>query len=191
MKQRLPLFLFCILAVFTVSAQTIDTVRFKGHPIGGTMEDFVQMMMKEGYEYVEQNNDIVVMSGTYCGQDSCLIFVSPMPGGDWVNSVCVTFPKEDSWKLLKRYYLLLKDVLVEQYGECYRSVEEFMSGYEDGDGNEMEAVRKDRVFYYSDWGKGAITLSVSKSQRVILKYKNKRSDKGHPYGGKGVSIDDL
>ena len=150
------LILSLLLAVCTVCSAQTNHMKFKGIPIEGTLNSFVQKLKDKGYTFI----------------------VARFSDRDQVNLVAVIFPEEETWTGITKSYYTLKDMLTEKYGtpEC---IEEFSDREPSSDFLKFHAILNDECHYISEFSceNGKIQLTMSKqdynSASVILKYIDK------------------
>ena len=129
--KRIIYTLFFILTVFTASAQDngnteIRHLEFMGEQICGTLNDFVNRMVKKGFTFSEITQDgTAILKGEYEGYKDCDIYVYSINRGKTVNNVAVSFPYQDTWPALSGDYYNLKKILTNRYGQPDISIEVF------------------------------------------------------------------
>ena len=147
MKQ---LILSLLLAVCTVCSAQTNHMKFKGIPIEGTLNSFVQKLKDKGYTFIGQQDGMAILKGEFAASKGCIT---------------------------KSYYTL-KDMLTEKYGnpEC---IEEFSDREPSSDFLKFHAILNDECHYVSEFSceNGKIQLTMSKqdynSASVILRYIDK------------------
>lgn len=170
MKRYLIVFFVLVLATVT-NAQ--EHLTFKGIPLGGDISIFVSKLELKGYYVEEKSFNEILMIGDFAGVDTCEVYLSPTPKSRLVWNVTVKFPQKASWQALKDEYLSLKEAYTQKYGEP-ESYELFMSPYEEGDGNEMDAVYKGKCGYASFYtlDKGNVVLGIYNDGCVFVVYED-------------------
>lgn len=115
-------------------------------------------LMEKGLQYAYKSEDGLLLRGPFLNINNCLYLVLD---SDDKSSLSVVLPESLSWAELKGSYLKYKAALEEKYG-ITQSKEVFSSPYEEGDGNEMEALQNDCCTYCSlfNTDKGAILLRI-------------------------------
>ena len=170
-----------VMMVIATYAQTESPhLSFKGVPIDGTLNEFVQKMKQKGFTYSESYDGLVVLTGDFAGYKGCKIGVHTLKQTDLVSKITVIFPSCDKWNSLSNYYYSLKEMLTEKYGEPIDVVEEFQGGREPRDDNSrMVEVKLDNCNYCTiyETPKGDIQLHISHdgftSCYVVLNYFDK------------------
>ena len=173
MKHLIFSFLFsCVVAVGF--AQT-NHMKFKGIPMEGTLNSFVQKLKDKGYSYLGQQDGMALLKGEFAATKGCTIGVARFADRDQVNLVAVIFPEEETWNSITRSYYNLKDMLTVKYGNP-ESVEEFTDRESSSDFLKFHALLKDECNYISEFSceNGRIQLTMKKQDyntaAVILRY---------------------
>ena len=164
-----------LLAVCTVCSAQTNHMKFKGIPIDGTLNSFVQKLKDKGYTFIEQKNGVAILEGEFAATKGCTICVARFSDRDQVNIVAVIFPEEETWNGITKEYYTLKDMLKEKYGtpEC---IEEFSDRDPPSDFLKFHAILRDECHYKSEFSceNGMIQLTMVKvdynTASVILKY---------------------
>lgn len=159
-------FLLLMLAIKLASfAQTESPhLSFKGVPIDGSLNEYVQKMKQKGFDYVGTQDGTAILMGDFAAYKGCTIGVSTLKQKDLVSKIIVVFPSYNTWSSLSNCYFNLKEMLTEKYGKPAEVVEKFQ-GYSQptDDNSRMHELRMDRCNYYSifETPKGDIQLSIS------------------------------
>lgn len=162
-------------------------LKFKGVPIDGTLELFVERMKRKGFKEVGQGSFLGrsksfsgVLRGDFADYTDCLVYVETLDQKDLVARITVAFPSQDKWEYLYGDYKRLKDMLSQKYGKPYRCAEKFQNNYDlpMDDNYRMHAVGMDRCKYESRFrsDKGEIVLWIEHDDFkcfVALAYKDK------------------
>ncbi|MBO5627880.1 MAG: hypothetical protein J5965_02225 [Aeriscardovia sp.] len=175
MKQ---LILSLLLAVCTVCNAQTNHMKFKGIPIEGTLDSFVQKLKSKGFTYLGQQDGMALLKGEFAATKGCTVGVARFSDRDQVNLVAVIFPEEESWSGITKSYFTLKDMLTEKYGtpEC---IEEFSDRTPSDDFLKFHALLREECHYVSEFSceNGKIQLTMKKqdynSAAVILRYIDK------------------
>ena len=102
-----------LLAVCTVCSAQTNHMKFKGIPIEGTLDSFVQKLKSKGFTYLGQQDGMALLKGEFAATKGCTIGVARFSDRDQVNLVAVIFPEEESWSGITKSYYTLKDMLTE------------------------------------------------------------------------------
>lgn len=158
-------------------------LKFKGVPIDGSLELFVNRMQRNGFVLTSSlEDDVVRLEGDFAGFKQCEVYVATLDHKDLVARITVFFPSQEQWKNLYGDYKNLKGMLIEKYGKPTSCVERF-TGYWGNLGEDlrMTAVRNDECQYVTRFAsdEGDIILSIeyrgSSTCYVQLVYKDKKN----------------
>ncbi len=172
-----------LLAKTTIEIDSIDNVamqnsphlRFKNVPIDGTLEKFVDRMVREGFIRARSfTTSETILLGDFADFKMCQVHVKTLTGKDLVSEITVHFPDKDKWEHLYGDYKHLKELLTIKYGKPSSHKEKFQS-YTFDDNDRMHDVRMDRCKYKACFitDKGEIVLSIENGGYVMLSYKDK------------------
>ncbi len=179
--KKIVLFLFVLLMTFVSYAQTESShLTFKGVPIDGTLNEYVQKMKQKGFDYFGTENGVALLKGEFAAYKNCTIGVVTLKQRDLVSRISVIFPKCDTWTVLSNNYFTLKEMLIEKYGKPAKVVEKFQGYSEPRDDNSrIYEVMMDRCKYITSFKtlKGTIELSIDHNSvtdcYVMLSYFDK------------------
>lgn len=158
-------------------------LKFKGVPIDGSLELFVNRMQRNGFVLTSSlEDDVVRLEGDFAGFKQCEVYVATLDHKDLVARITVFFPSQEQWKNLYGDYKNLKGMLIEKYGKPASCVERFTGslGYL-GEDLRMTAVCNDECQYVTRFAsdEGDIILSIeyrgSSTCYVQLVYKDKKN----------------
>ncbi len=175
MKQ---IVLSLLLAVCTVCSGQTTHMKFKGIPMEGTLNSFVQKLKEKGYTYLGQEDGMALLKGEFAATKGCTVGVARFADRDQVNLVAVIFPEEETWNSITRSYYNLKDMLTEKYGNP-ESIEQFSDREPSDDFLKFHALLRDECTYISEFAceGGKIQLTMKKQNyntaAVILRYIDK------------------
>lgn len=178
MRRLLSIIVLTIFCIFCF-AQESSHLKFKGIPIDGKLDSFVQKLKNKGYTYVGTKDGMSVLKGEFATTKGCTIGVARFSHRDQVNTVVVMFPEMKTWSTIYNTYLEYKEMLTEKYGEpdC---VEEFAEGTSvHDDWFKFHAVLRDECNYVSTFktDNGNIVLTMMKmdynTASVVIKYIDK------------------
>lgn len=105
--------------------QELEHLTFKGVPIDGTIDEFVEKLKAFGFEYLETTSAISFLKGVFAGFADCIVGVGVVKGTNTVYLVGVQFPVCADWSTLEKDYVYLKNLLIKKYGEPSKIIEEF------------------------------------------------------------------
>ena len=120
---------------------------FKGVPIDGTLNEYVQKMKRRDSTILGTEDRIaILLSGDFAAyRRRCTVGVSTLKQKDLVSKITVIFPDCKTWTALSNNYYTLKEMLTEKYGEPADVIEKFQGYSEPRDDNDrMHEVKMDR-----------------------------------------------
>ena len=146
-------------------AQSSEHLKFKGVPIDGTLNEYVNKMKQAGFYYEATEDGIALLSGEFAGYSDCIVGVKTLQKLNLVHEIVVLFPSQDKWAGLNYDYERLKTMLTKKYGEPDECIERFNApSYMTMDDNaKMYQVERNNCEYYSkyDTNNGSISLTIS------------------------------
>ena len=179
--KELIISLLVSLMTLTSFAQTESPhLAFKGVPIDGTLNEYVQKMKQKGFDYLGTENGIAILTGDFAAYKGCTVGVTTLKQKDLVSKITVIFPNCETWDGLASNYFSLKDMLTEKYGKPADVTEKF-PGYSEprDDNSKMHEVKMDRCKYVTTFEtpKGDIQLYIGHNSMmscyVMLSYFDK------------------
>ena len=167
MKRVIIVLVSLLLIVITSFAQnradSTEHLAFKGVPIDGTLNEFVLNLKKKGFTHVGTEDGVAMLKGDFAGYKNCIVGISTLKQKDLVTKITVVFPEQNRWSNLSSDYFILKELLIEKYGEPSESVEEFKSSIKPKDDNDkMYEIMENKCNYYTTFeiNNGSIQLSI-------------------------------
>ena len=154
-------FLILVFLMFNLSTYAQSHIEFKGIPLTGHIDGFMQKMQNEGFLLVEKyDKSVVWYKGKFAGLDADIV-VFTTPSTQTVYEVCVC-SEHDSWYDLKKSYFDYKKMYENKYGKPFAEKETFHSPYCEGDGYELTALRDNKCEYSSSYelNGGIVTVSL-------------------------------
>ena len=107
--KKIILSLMASLMTLTLYAQTESPhLSFKGVPIDGTLNEYVQKMKQKGFDYVGTENGIAILTGDFAAYKGCTVGVATLKQEDLVSKITVIFPNCETWAGLANNYYSLK-----------------------------------------------------------------------------------
>lgn len=179
--RKIILLLCCAIISSITFAQTeTEHLTFKGIPIDGSLDSFVQKLKTQNLTYIGKENGIAIFMGEFAAYKDCTICIVSLKQKDLVCKAAVTFSSCKTWSSLSDNYFTIKGMLSKKYGEPSVCIEEFQSHSEpDDDQMKMIYVQSDRCKYQTSFetSKGSIQLSIShqgyENCFVLLEYFDK------------------
>lgn len=172
MRKLLFTFIFAIMAI-TAFAQG-EHMTFKGIPMQGPLNDFVQKLKGKGFTLMESTKETAVLNGKFATYDNCYVYVYTEKNN--VSSVAVMFPEQETWNAITRRYYNLKEMLTEKYGAPVATIERFSDREPGSDFLRFHAILKDECKYQSTFEtkNGSMILSMIKvnfnTASVVIRY---------------------
>lgn len=176
MKNIRALFSFLLALSSLITYAQDGHLSFKGVPIDGTLNHYVQEMRQKGFTLVKTGKGEAILRGDFAGIKGCEIGVYTLDAMDLVSNIGVIFPNQITWARLESDYQVLKSNLTDKYGRPKECVEKFDDRYVDDDNDRMHALKFDKCHYYTIWSTelGDIELSLQRDELlhcyVFLKY---------------------
>ena len=175
MKKFLFILLSCIFAL-NAGAQENLHLDFKGVPIDGNVRSFVEKMKNKGFgNEIILDNGITVLEGTFVGK-SATVFVVSTPETNTVWKVAAIIFKDDdlSWSSLKSYYKDFVELYEKKYGKPSSHFEFFTDPYYEGDGYELQALRRDKCTYqtFFETEVGLVSIEITKKGSICFSYED-------------------
>lgn len=185
MKQVIITVLCAFAALCGYAQEKSGHLLFKGVPIDGTVNSFVQKMKQKGFTLEGNGEQTAIMKGAFAGQKNCKVGIFRTVEKDLVFRVAVLFEAEKQWFMLEKTYLFLKEMLTKKYGKPSFSIEEFDSYSQPKDDMmKMLYAEQDRCKYGTKYetDEGVISLNISHMKieyedicRVVLVYTDNKN----------------
>ncbi len=196
MKPMRKKFVLLLLSFFSfcVQAQTTEHLKFKGVPIDGTLETFIEQLKTTGFKLSSSQNGTAFFTGDFAGIKDCKVGVSVLSQKNLVYKISVMLPYRSIWLGLHGDYVNLKSMLIEKYGKPTNETENFQGGNSSLDDNsKMHLVKFDGCDYNAVWEtkNGSIQISISHNDLLQCFVKIGYFDKVNGEIIKSKSIDDL
>ena len=170
MKKLVLLFTVMLMSTTSFAQEHLD---FRGVPIDGHIDDFVSKMEGLGYTLEKKVDNAVIMEGRFTNKD-VNVYILSTPQTNTVWKVAVYFDEATSWSSIKNSYREYKDLYKKKYG-VGESYEFFSDPYYEGDGYELQALRKEKCNYvtYFEPATGYVTVKMSSSECIVIAYEDK------------------
>lgn len=180
MKNTFTLLIVALIALTSFAQTESPHLLFKGVPIDGTLNEYVQKMKQKGFDYLGTEDGIAILSGDFAAYKGCTVGVATLRQKDLVSKITVIFPNCETWAALSNNYYSLKEMLTEKYGDPADVIEKFQGDFEPRDDKDRKyEVIMDRCKYVTTFEtpKGSIQLSIGHdsvtSCYVLLSYFDK------------------
>lgn len=169
MKKLALLFVAMLMSATFFAQEHLD---FRGVPIDGHIDNFVSKMEGLGYTLDNKSDKSAKMSGQFTGRNVELwIFYTRKTHTVWK---VVMYFDESSWSSLKSDYFEYKKLYTQKYGKPSSSYEFFSKPYYEGDGYELQALKKEKCHYLSIYKleTGSISIQISEFEQLKLAYED-------------------
>lgn len=189
--KKLVLILFVLFSI-GVNAQQESHLEFKGVPITGSLNNMISKLKAQGYEVKEHSDDGAQLEGQFSNEE-CDIVIFTTSRSRTVYQVTVMFAENYTWSSLKSKYNRLKEQLSKKYNVKPAPIEIFLDPYYEGDGYELQALKKGKCFYTTKFEltNGDIHLAMFFDGRVVLIYSDAIGDDLREQEENQNSYDDL
>ena len=146
---------------------------FKDIPMDGSVTEFADQLIKQGFTIEDTNSLGAVLSGSFTGKDVYIV-AQATPKTKTVYGVTVVYPQQTSWKVLKSDYDNIKSMLTVKYREPFEVIEEFDDPMHEKYGTELLALRQEKCTFMSSFSvkenNGMIILKISSDAGVVINY---------------------
>ncbi len=152
MKRILTIAVFIFSFMFVMAQTPNNHLTFKGIPITGTVESFVEKLVAKGLKKRDSYQTYVELEGEFAGYSECRIRVYRNPNRNVVYKVFVILPEENLWAILEKEYNHFKNMLTNKYGEPASHSETFKEGVSTFSGYaKMSSLRAGNCDYWAEW----------------------------------------
>lgn len=171
--KKVLLMIACMLIAINSFSQS-SHIEFKGIPLDGQLSDFVSKLQKQGFTFNKYLRDyVVIMEGVFAGKYAT-IYVLATPKSKIVWKVSANYDEKESWSSLKSDYSDMKELYTKKYGDPNEHFEFFSKPYYEGDGYELQALKKEKCTYISFYNIpfGNISVEITKFCKIQLSYED-------------------
>lgn len=170
MKRIIVIFLIVLAPVFCFGQSKKALSHFWDIPWGTSIERATAIFNDRGFSSDVDGNCLIAQA-SYEGEDAMIMLLfnraNRLYSGNVIYSSTETtaLPKYDNYR----------KVLFRRYGSPNTAVELFESPYAKGDGKEIEAIKTENAFYFTEWLFGdscQASVSILRSLDVCLTFKN-------------------
>ena len=189
--KKLYLIIACLFITLCSYSQNAH-LDFKGIPLDGRLSDFISKLEAEGFtfdKYVDE--DAAIMKGDFAGRNAD-IYILVTPSSKTVYAVSVFYNEDESWSSLKSDYFQMKELYTKKYGEP-ESFEFFSKPYYEGDGYELQALRKGKCNYESLWELplGRICIKIDQFCEISMIYGDKINTELRQKEDENIALNDI
>lgn len=187
MKRIISLVL--LVAAMASAAFAADHYSFMGIPMDGRLSPFCNKLVNQkGMRIVERDDDrgVYTLSGRFAGYTDCEFYVFDNDNTKQVYQIDVYLPEQSTWSAIKNQYNKIVRDYRSNAAYTYRSsTSDFEAPYRDGGGDEVSAVKADKVDYSTTFiaDGGVLLIQISKYMQVKLSFmdvENYPSDDDQP-----------
>ena len=110
--RKIILLLCCAIISSITFAQTeTEHLTFKGIPIDGSLDSFVQKLKTQNLTYIGKENGVAIFMGEFAAYKDCTIGIVSLKQKDLVCKAAVTFSSCKTWSSLSDNYFTIKGML--------------------------------------------------------------------------------
>ena len=162
--KKIMFFLVVFFCASNIGAQTnpLDVSQFKGHPIQGTVSEFGNLLVQDGFMPIDLGSDYKSYSGRFAGIDDCVVILIPIENSKTIAAVTVeigiiqdeygSYMGYPNWNAILSRYRQLADYLTQKYGDPFKKTESFSKYVGDSPDLKMLALKSDQCDYMMMWG---------------------------------------
>lgn len=157
--KKIVLLLSALVLCLTASAQ--EHLKFKNVPIDGSKKAFLENLQKSDFHLVEDSPAGASLRGRFTGRNASAFVMTTSE--DVTCRVAVSLDAPEEWMALRMDFYSLLRSLAFKYGTPEESVQEFQLPFSDGDGRELEALRRGKGRWYARFAPadGTIHLTIA------------------------------
>ena len=201
MKKTTLLLVFCLfIASLYAQNPALNTPKFKGIEITGTVDQFGSKLSSQGFTFLGKESYGSAYIGRFAGKDDCILYLASVENSKDIASVNVVIGLRlsdffevysyETWEKILDDYNDLKGLLTEKYGQPTEQNTGFSkdastySSYA-----KLSSVKEGQCEYYAEWGdsdvdKMVVRLSIAGGKSmglecaiITLQYKNVEKSK--------------
>jgi len=139
--------------------ESVSPMIFKGIPMGGDVNEFVEKLKNDGLEFIRKQNGFHVLKGSFAGYDNCNLYIVSSKKDGIVYSASVNFPHFETWDLIFGNYSNIKSALIRKYGEPHSCIEEFKGPSTDNN-KKLLSAKKGLCNYETSFRTDSGTISL-------------------------------
>lgn len=143
-----------------VLPEEIPHMNFMNIPIDGSPLPIIEKLRGRGFEYVKQEGNIFILTGTFAGQNNCAVSLTKKENFVW--KIAVSFPTQPSWNSVKEMYNKFKNSYIDKYNTRPECTEKLSQRFREGTGQEQWGFEDDSSRWQSVFSlpEGFITLAI-------------------------------
>ena len=124
-----------------------EHLKFKNVPIDGPKKTFLAELQKNDFHLTEDTDFGASLRGRLAGRIANAFVMTTSEGT--VCRVAATFDTPENWTALRMDFFTFLRSLSYKYGPAQELTQEFQLPFSDGDGREMEALRRGKGRWYA------------------------------------------
>jgi len=169
--KKIILFSFLFISVLCLGQ---EHMKFRDLEINGDLTSFISELEKMDYSLSKTHDHVAILTGNFIGKN-CTLFVVSSPNTETVWKVGVSLPKDENWSSLKSDYLSLQKQFTKKYGKPEKEYSFFLKPYYEGDGYEIQALRKEKCYFATIYKieTGYVILQISEFSNISISYEDK------------------
>ena len=138
-----------------------EHLKFKNIPLDGPRKDFVDKLLKNEFNLVEVTDAGTAVRGRLAKKRVSAFIMANSE--DKVCRIAAFFDSHDNWSALKMDFYTILRSLDFKYGEPVELHQEFQLPFSDGDGRELEALKRGRGRWYARFesAEGTIHMMIA------------------------------
>jgi hypothetical protein len=172
MKKLITTTLIIIFLVNTAMSQIFDGINLKENT-----EYLIEKLEKKGFNFDYGMGNTIKLSGQYDNKETNVYIVNTNKSNKPVVLTAYVGDSKSWDELLNEYKKYVK-VFADKYGNPDMYFASFKAPYDKNyKGNEMEAVKKDKSNFISEWTRDGINYSVEifRYNSIIITYRNEEN----------------
>lgn len=195
MKKNLTVIIIMLLSIITNAQNGNDHISFQGISFSVPLNKFIEQLKQKGYDFIgksENDPTFNLVEGQFLNEKCTISIISTK--NEKVGQLFITLGEaHDSWYSIKGRYEDLKKIFIKKYGNPKKSYEYFKDPYYEGDGYELQAVKKGKcihilVFFIPN---GSITIAMDKDCKLLIVYEDEKNMKIRKQEQDAKSLEDI
>ena len=175
--KRIAFIFFLIIPVFCFAQNKKALSHFWDIPWGTSIEQAEAIFQERGFQTIREGNS-VISQAKYEGEEAVIVLLFNKVNRFYCGNVIYSSAETTAIPKFNNY----RKVLFRRYGMPDTAVEYFEAPYTKGDGKEIEAIRSENAFYFTEWNFNddcLASVSILSNLDVCLTFRNPAySDQG-------------
>ena len=168
--KRIAFIFLIIVPVFCYAQNKKALSHFWDIPWGTSIERAEAIFQDRGFDSIREGSSLITRA-KYEGEEAVIVLLFNRVNRLYCGNVIYSSSGNTAIPKYNDY----RKVLFRRYGMPDTAVEYFAEPYEKGDGKEIEAIRTDNAFYFTEWlfkDECLASVSILSSLDVCLTFKN-------------------